>query len=124
MIDHLLDKHGRESGRVDLTLSEDARAALNAHDWPGNVRELSNAIERAVVLSRDDAIDVDDLPTDIQQDLRRRGSVRLQAKVDSREDGAVVRVRTLGRVERAGEEILIRRRVVAQVDCRSAHHVV
>ncbi len=28
-------------------LSEDAEAALLAHDWPGNVRELRNSIERA-----------------------------------------------------------------------------
>ena len=26
--------------------------ALMAYDWPGNVRELKNAIERAIILSR------------------------------------------------------------------------
>jgi len=38
------------------TLSEDACAALVAHDWPGNVRELQNAIERAVVLAGGDIL--------------------------------------------------------------------
>jgi two-component system NtrC family response regulator len=34
-------------------------------DWPGNVRELQNAIERAVVLSREQIILPADLPADI-----------------------------------------------------------
>ena len=37
----------------DLQLSEDAAAALLAHDWPGNVRELRNSIERAKLLARE-----------------------------------------------------------------------
>lgn len=32
-------------------LSEEASAALQAHDWPGNVRELQNVIQRAAVLA-------------------------------------------------------------------------
>jgi DNA-binding NtrC family response regulator len=46
-------------------LADDARRALLAHDWPGNVRELRNALERAVVLSENDAIDAADLPAQV-----------------------------------------------------------
>ncbi len=42
-----------------------AMDALSRHDWPGNVRELENVIERAVVLSRDAVLDLDDLPPHI-----------------------------------------------------------
>jgi DNA-binding NtrC family response regulator len=35
-----------------LVLSEDAAAALLAHDWHGNVRELRNSIERAKLMAR------------------------------------------------------------------------
>ena len=45
----------------DLQLSEDAVAALQAHDWPGNVRELRNSIERAKLLARDSMVAVADL---------------------------------------------------------------
>jgi DNA-binding NtrC family response regulator len=45
----------------DLQLSEDAVAALQAHDWPGNVRELRNSIERAKLLARERVVAVGDL---------------------------------------------------------------
>jgi DNA-binding NtrC family response regulator len=38
-----------------------AERALLAHAWPGNVRELRNAIQRAALLARGDAIGVADL---------------------------------------------------------------
>jgi len=43
-------------------------AALRRHHWPGNVRELENALERALVLGRDDVLWLEDLP----EALRRR----------------------------------------------------
>jgi DNA-binding NtrC family response regulator len=42
-------------------LSEDAEAALLAHDWPGNVRELRNSIERAKLLARESSVTGADL---------------------------------------------------------------
>jgi NtrC-family two-component system response regulator AlgB len=50
---------------ASLRLTPEARAALGAHRWPGNVRELVNALERAVVLCRDEVIRVEDLPDQI-----------------------------------------------------------
>ncbi len=45
-----------------LTLTSDALDAMQAYDWPGNVRELENAMERAVILTTGDTIDVEALP--------------------------------------------------------------
>ncbi len=39
-------------GGDPLSISQDALAALMAHDWPGNVRELRNVLERAVYMAR------------------------------------------------------------------------
>jgi transcriptional regulator with GAF, ATPase, and Fis domain len=46
-----LQRLGREMGRKDLRLSEEAKRVLAAHSWPGNVRELHNCLERAAILS-------------------------------------------------------------------------
>ncbi|MDH4270833.1 MAG: sigma-54-dependent Fis family transcriptional regulator, partial [Candidatus Aminicenantes bacterium] len=35
--------------------------ALKEYEWPGNIRELENTIERAVVLSQHDGIELEDL---------------------------------------------------------------
>jgi NtrC-family two-component system response regulator AlgB len=42
--------------------SQEAEEALQRHPWPGNLREMRNAIERAVILVRDDEISPEDLP--------------------------------------------------------------
>jgi two-component system response regulator HydG len=39
---------------------------MSRYDWPGNVRELENAVERAVVLSRGSAVEIDDLPSEVR----------------------------------------------------------
>lgn len=52
---HFLAFHARRLGRGATRFSSAALARLQAYDWPGNVRELQNVIERAVILTRDDA---------------------------------------------------------------------
>jgi DNA-binding NtrC family response regulator len=48
-----------------LDVTPKAMEALINYDWPGNIRELRNAIERAMLLCDDPAIDVGHLPRDI-----------------------------------------------------------
>ncbi len=47
------------------SIAPDALARLVAYRWPGNVRELEHAIERAVILSDDDVIDLRELPPEL-----------------------------------------------------------
>ena len=59
---HFLERYAKENERTFVGFSEAALRALVSHSWPGNVRELENAIERAVVLTEEDEIDVDAFP--------------------------------------------------------------
>ncbi len=59
---HFLKKYSARAGRTISRISIEAMRALRNHSWPGNVRELENAIERAVVMARNDAILPGDLP--------------------------------------------------------------
>jgi two-component system response regulator HydG len=52
-------------GHELTTLTEGALEALSSYAWPGNVRELENALERAVILSHGDPVDVSHLPDKI-----------------------------------------------------------
>lgn len=54
------------NGKALTGFSSEAMEALLRHDWPGNVRELRAAVERAVVLSRGDQVQLRDLPEDVR----------------------------------------------------------
>jgi len=58
---HFLRELGMNVRRADLTLSSEAEQALVRHTWPGNIRELRNFIERAVLLSSGDRLDLGSL---------------------------------------------------------------
>jgi two-component system response regulator HydG len=44
-----------------ISIKNDVLKALMQYDWPGNIRELENTIERAVVLSKNEEIGLEDL---------------------------------------------------------------
>jgi transcriptional regulator with GAF, ATPase, and Fis domain len=58
--------NGNGGGHHVRTLAPDAIAALSSYSWPGNVRELQNVIERLVVTTRREVIQVDDLAPEIR----------------------------------------------------------
>ena len=62
LIDHFLKRFAVENGKNITGITSEARDLLLKYDYPGNVRELENIIERAVVISRESIISVDDLP--------------------------------------------------------------
>ncbi len=59
---HFLNRFAKENERRVTGFSDAAKKLLTEYPWPGNVRELENAIEQAVVLTRQETIDVDALP--------------------------------------------------------------
>ncbi|HZU85544.1 MAG TPA: sigma-54 dependent transcriptional regulator, partial [Polyangiaceae bacterium] len=65
LVDHFLGLYCAKNGRPRLHPTRGALERLMDYAWPGNVRELENVIERAVVLSRADALGEGDLPDHI-----------------------------------------------------------
>jgi two-component system response regulator AtoC len=72
LVAHLLEKHRRRLGRGPCNIAPEALEALRAYDWPGNVRELENALERALILGRDDVVWLHDFPEAIRSGFARR----------------------------------------------------
>jgi DNA-binding NtrC family response regulator len=56
-----LQRHAQRYQREIAGLSPSALSALQRHRWPGNVRELNHVIERAVLMSRGQRIESEDL---------------------------------------------------------------
>lgn len=59
---HMLEDVG---GTTPLELEPQALDALRAYSWPGNVRQLKNCVERAVILSNNGRITINELPPEV-----------------------------------------------------------
>jgi DNA-binding NtrC family response regulator len=59
---HFAARFAKEAGKRALQFSENALGVLKRYDWPGNVRELENVIQRLVVMTDGEVIEIPDLP--------------------------------------------------------------
>jgi DNA-binding NtrC family response regulator len=89
LAEHFLARFAAAMGRRPMTLSPQVQKALLDYAWPCNVRELQNAIERAVVLSPGDAIEMGGLPLHVATGAARPGSGSL-AEAEKAHVGAVL----------------------------------
>jgi len=65
LVNYFLKTLAPDPKRPPKSLSRDAVKALKDYHWPGNVRELENVIQRALVVSKSDAVLLEDLPPEI-----------------------------------------------------------
>ncbi|MGE3182476.1 MAG: sigma-54-dependent transcriptional regulator [Phycisphaerae bacterium] len=83
LIRHFMAKFAEQQGGLVPSLTDRALRALRDYHWPGNVRELQNVIQRVLVMSDDDAIDVPDLPSIMRFAIpRERDLQRTLAEVE------------------------------------------
>ncbi len=64
---HLLQRHSARLGVAVDGIAPEAMEVLLDYAWPGNIRELENVLERALVLTDDAAIDLEDLPEAVRR---------------------------------------------------------
>lgn len=58
---YFLQRFNTETGRKIRGYTNQAMELMRKYRWPGNIRELKNVVERAVVLTRGDLIEAEDL---------------------------------------------------------------
>lgn len=60
LVKHFCQKYEPKVGKKVTSIPSKVMDALTAYNWPGNIRELENIIERAMILSRNGAIEYGD----------------------------------------------------------------
>ena len=65
LANYFIEKIAREHQRSPKSIAASVVRSMEKYHWPGNVRELENAIRRAHVMAKSDAILMGDLPPEI-----------------------------------------------------------
>jgi two-component system response regulator HydG len=109
LITYFVRRHAAKCRRRVRGVTRSARERLLGYEWPGNVRELENAIERAIVMSAGDWIDVDDLPEHLLESAAPEPAADegYHAGVNRSKRDLIVRAleRTGGNVARAARDL-------------------
>lgn len=63
---HFVNEFSKSYGKQPITFTKEAMAGLCQYGWPGNIRELRNIIERLLIMSRKQELDLADLPQQIR----------------------------------------------------------
>ncbi|MGE0881954.1 MAG: sigma-54-dependent transcriptional regulator [Blastocatellales bacterium] len=72
---HFIRKYNEENGRsISEQISPEILKTLEDYPWPGNVRELETAIERAVIIARNDELTTECLRQEIISPQSANGS--------------------------------------------------
>ena len=81
---HFASEFAEEYGRPTPRFSDKALQVLRNYYWPGNVRELENVVQRLIVMTDGDLIEVPDLPSLMRfSALREMGLNRTLAEVEA-----------------------------------------
>ncbi len=81
---HFVNKFSAELGKSPPRFSDKALQSIRNYNWPGNVRELENVIQRLVIMTEEDVIEVPDLPSLMRfSALRKTGFTRTLTEVEA-----------------------------------------
>jgi DNA-binding NtrC family response regulator len=84
LLHHFVADFCSEMEREPITFSPRAIEALADYAWPGNVRELENLIQRLIVVTEKDSIDIADLPETLRFSINgEKGLNRSLAQVEA-----------------------------------------
>jgi DNA-binding NtrC family response regulator len=106
LAEHFLKKYAEENTKNIKNFSDDVVKFMLNYSWPGNVRELENMIERGVILSKNTAITLDELPQDIIHPTPVEGKT---VEAVTRNHIINVLEETKGNISKAAEILGIRR---------------
>jgi len=66
LLDFFIKKFNKQNRKRITGFSQEGLDCLMEYRWPGNVRELENLVERLIILSNGDQIELEDVPDSIK----------------------------------------------------------
>jgi two-component system nitrogen regulation response regulator NtrX len=82
---HYIDYFSRENNARPKRVTPAAMEALQRYRWKGNIRELRNTVERMIIMTRGDTIDVADLPETVRNPSSSGGGFTTSKPSDAAE---------------------------------------
>jgi DNA-binding NtrC family response regulator len=83
LINHFASKYSKEMGTPVPEFTDRTLKVLRQYNWPGNVRELENTIQRLIIMTDGNTIDVPDLPSIMRFSISRgKGLNRTLAEIE------------------------------------------
>ncbi len=70
LVRHFADSFSRDNNIRPRRFTQAAMDVLQQHRWKGNIRELKNTVERVIIMTAGDTIDVADLPDSLRTETR------------------------------------------------------
>jgi len=95
---HFVENHSI-TGKGKKLITDEAMELLSTYRWPGNVRELQNVIERGIILSEDEYIKPEDLPTNLKSQV---DLLEIPRQGDALPLGEIEKIYILSVLERVG----------------------
>ena len=101
LVHYFVSRFGRRMQKTIRTIPKAAMKAMIDWHWRGNIRELENFIERAVILTQGEALNV---PVSQLNSPQPRASVGLDSTIEATERAAIIAVlkETRGRISGPG----------------------
>ena len=104
LVQHFVNTYARKFGKSISSVSPRTMDELQAHTWPGNIRELANVIERAVVHSQGNVLQIVDhfkpvsetAPTETLEEVEREYILRTLENTGWRIEGPHGAAKILG----------------------------
>jgi two-component system nitrogen regulation response regulator NtrX len=87
LVRHYIDYFSRENNTRSKRVTQAALDTLARYRWKGNIRELRNTVERMIIMTAGETIDVADLPDGVRNPLTAGGGTAV-ARAQSEADGA------------------------------------
>ena len=75
LVEYLVDRYAKRIGKKITSVPKRTVDLFQSYNWPGNIRELQNVVERAVILSEESALSID------ESWLRRKAGISQSADV-------------------------------------------